>query len=309
MSLPGEMSRRRFLGVGAAVGFSAVVAACGGEPSGGSSPTEIVPDLEGALQIVKRFPPKGLVPGQVRLPVSLADSRGILGNDGTRTFPDSLAVTILDPSTGGIVTTAVATRHGDDLSVPYWPVVIDIDSPGIYSLRLDAAAKDSGGASRGNDVSFQVDAPDTVAMPVPGRALLAFDTPTISNPRGVSPICTRAEGPCPFHEVTLTEALARGVPVVYLVGTPAHCTSGTCAPALESLIAVASDIGDRAVFVHADIYADEAATTVAPAITALKMQFEPALFVTDARGTVATRLDVVFDADEIRGALATAGLR
>jgi len=308
MPVPGEMSRRRFLGVGAAVGLGAVVAACAGEPDGGASPTEIVPGIEGTLQIVKRFPPNGLVPGRVRLPLSLADARGILGNDGTRTLPDSLAVTIIDPSTGETVASANAKRHGDDLSVPYWPVVVDIDSPGIYSLRLDATGQDPGGTTQSNEVSFQVDAPDTVAMPVPGRALPPFDTPTIVNSRGVSPICTRAGGPCPFHGVTLSDALVRGIPVVYLVGTPAHCTTGTCAPALESLIAVASEIGERAVFVHADIYADEEATQVAPAVTALKMQFEPALFVTDARGTVATRLDVVFDTDEIRGALATVGL-
>lgn len=259
-------------------------------------------DVQGDLQIVKRFAPTGTVPGTVRLPVSLADTRGILGNDGSRQFPGTLTASAVDSTTGETVfADVVATRHGDDLSVPYWPIIAEVTKPGVYVLRLVEAPE--------SEVSFQVEDPDVVEMPVPGRALPPFETPTVDDSRGVTPICTRSEGTCPFHDVTLTEALAAGKPVVYLVGTPAHCTTGTCAPALEAMIGVASSIGERATFVHADIYADKNATQIAPAITALKMQFEPALFVTDSGGTVLTRLDVVFDADEIRGALATAGIR
>lgn len=307
------MSRRSFLGLGASFGVAALVAACGGGSDGtstgagnqtgtlgaGSPSTPI--DVEGDLQIVKRFAPTGTVPGTVRLPVSLADSTGILGNDGSHDFPASLTASTVDATTGKTVFSGVvAQRHGDDLSVPYWPIVAEVTTTGIYVLRIDEAP--------GAEVSFQVEDPAVIAMPVPGRALPPFDTPTLDDSRGVSPICTRSDGPCPFHDVTLTDALAAGKPVVYLVGTPAHCTTGTCAPALEALIDVATAFDGKATFVHADVYADEAATKIAPAVTALKMQFEPALFVTDANGIVTTRLDVVFDAEEIRAALATAGI-
>ena len=77
---------------------------------------------------------------------------------------------------------------------------------------------------------------------------------------------------------------------------------------VERVLAVADSVGERAAFVHADIYADDEATEIAPAVTSLKMEFEPALFVTDADGTIVQRLDAVFDADEIRAAFAAAGL-
>jgi hypothetical protein len=98
------------------------------------------------------------------------------------------------------------------------------------------------------------------------------------------------------------------VPVAYLVGTPAHCSTGTCAPALSGLIDVASRIVGSAVFIHAEIYADEAATVIAPAVQALSLSFEPVLFITDKNGKIVKRLDAVFDASEFSDALASVGV-
>ena len=117
---------------------------------------------------------------------------------------------------------------------------------------------------------------------------------------GVEPYCTLSPEPCPFHEVTLTEALASGKPVVYVVGTPAHCQTGTCAPGLQFAIAEQQRVGDAAVFVHADVYADDAATTVAPAVVALHVDYEPIVYLCDAKGVLVDRLDAVWDASELR---------
>jgi hypothetical protein len=97
-------------------------------------------------------------------------------------------------------------------------------------------------------------------------------------------------------------------PVAYLVGTPAHCSTGTCTPALNQLIGVARTVGDRATFVHAEVYSDKAATVVAPAVKAFAMTFEPTLFIVDANSKIIDRLDAVFDAQEISEALMRAGV-
>ena len=77
----------------------------------------------------------------------------------------------------------------------------------------------------------------------PADPLPPFDTPTIADARGVDPICTREPEPCPFHDITLTEALAAGKRVVYYVGTPAFCSDRlACAPALESIIEVQTGV-------------------------------------------------------------------
>lgn len=252
-------------------------------------------EVQGDLQLVKRFPTTGLVPGQVRLPVSLADSTGILGNDGARTFPSELAATVTDSQGATVASDIVAVRRGDGHSVPYWAFVVDVSTTGVFSLRLDDASS--------AEVAFQVDDPADVAAPVPGNVLPPFETPTFDDGRGVDPVCTRAGEPCPFHAVTLTEALAAKKPVAYLIGTPAYCKTGTCAPGLDDLISVAKDVGDGVVFVHTDIYTDSSASTVAPAVRAYKLDFEPVLYVAGADGVISTRLDAVFEEDEIKDAL------
>lgn len=297
------VTRRRFIGLAAGAGLGAVIASCGGS-SGGSSTVgtgSAVLDAEGDLQVVKRFPTTGLVPGQVRLPISLADATGILGNDGKRRFPDTLSASVTDAKSGTTVASGItAVRRGDAQSVPYWAFDVEIDSPGVFILRLDVAPE--------SDAAFQVEDPAVVQSPVPGRTLPPFDTPTFDDPRGVTPVCTRADEPCPFHAVTLSDALASGKPVAYLIGTPAYCKTGTCAPGLDDLITVAEKVGDSAVFVHADIYTDSTATTVAPAVRAYKLDFEPVLYVTRSDGTIDTRLDAVFEAAEIEAALSRVGV-
>lgn len=291
--LGSSMNRRDFLGVSATIALGGALAACGR----GSGAGPAISGASGDVQLVSRFPKDAFIPGRVRLPLSLADESGILGNDGKVTLPDTLTATVTDTSNGKVIASGiVASRHGSTLSVPYWPLEVNVDMPGIFTLTVEEAP--------GADAAFQVLERSRVAMPVEGDPLPPFDTPTIDDPRGVEPICTRPEGTCPFHSMTLTEALASGKPVAYLIGTPAYCTTGTCAPALEALMAVSRDRADSMVFVHADVYSDKSATTPAPAVRAYKLTYEPILYVTDARGTLVRRLDAVFDEDEIRASLA-----
>jgi hypothetical protein len=231
----------------------------------------------------------------VRLPVSLADSTGIFGNNRTPSLPNELLATVTDSNGATVADGIVAVRRGDSQSVPYWAFVVDISDTGVYSLRLDAAST--------AEVAFQVDDPADVAAPVPGNVLPPFDTPTFDNGRGVDPVCSRAGEPCPFHAITLTDALTANKPVAYLIGTPAFCKTGTCAPGLEDLITVSKEFGDTVGFVHADVYADPEGETIAPAVRAYKLDFEPVLYVTNSDSTIATRLDAVFEAAEIRDAL------
>jgi hypothetical protein len=138
-----------------------------------------------------------------------------------------------------------------------------------------------------------------VTVPYVGSRLPPFDTPTVDNHRGVEPYCTLTPKPCPLHDVTLTQALASGKPVGYMIGTPAHCQTGTCAPALEFLVKAHARLGDKIVLVHADVYADDAATTLAPAVASLGLEYEPVLYLCKADGIVRDRLDVIWDQGEL----------
>jgi hypothetical protein len=250
---------------------------------------------------VKRYPSTGLVAGTVRLPISLADKSGVLGTSGKVSLPQQLTARIIDAETGDVVHDAVvAQQHAENLSVPYWPFVFDVLEEGIYLLKLNIAPN--------TESSFQIEERSNVLTPLVGDQLPPFDTPTTDNNRGVDPICTSPDGACPFHSQTLTEALKSGKPVVYLIGTPAYCKTGTCAPALDALIDVAASLGDAVTFVHADVYKDKTATVAAPAVQAYKLAYEPVLYITDKNGKLINRLDAVFDAKELRDSLAAAGI-
>ncbi|HAP77770.1 MAG TPA: hypothetical protein DCR14_17030 [Acidimicrobiaceae bacterium] len=282
-----------------AAGSSAVLAACGSDSTASTTsspdanPTITgVPGTDGAeppagFGVVQRFPNVNLfTPGEVRLPISLTDGQSLL-TEG----PAQLSgwITTLD---GTRVADVVGVRRDEGISVPYWEIRVQLDRPLIYTLRFPG--------DDGFGATFEVWEPGDVFTPNTGEAMPPFDTPTVDDHRGVEPYCSLTPEPCPLHDVTLTEALASGKPVVYMVGTPAFCATGTCAPGLEFLVAEHATRGDAVVMVHADVYADDKGTEVAPAIEALRTSYEPIIYFMDATGTIVDRLDGVWDASELR---------
>ena len=294
-----EINRRRFiygsfsaLGIGSSLSF---LNACG---VAGISTSQSSPD---DIQLVQRFP-QILVPGEVRLPISLAQSSGIIRASGDFKFPESLTAKIFDLSNDAVITENVSVSlHGLEISLPYYPFRTKIEKPGNYSLVVEGGPVDG--------AAFSVLERDQVLVPKIGDDLPAFDTPTFDNARQVASICTRLPEPCSFHQITLTAALQRNMPIAYMIATPSHCSTGTCTPASEQLIKVGKSVGDRAIFIHTEVYADDAATTIAPAVKALNLNFEPTLLVADANGKIVDRLDAVFDEKEIFEALARAGVK
>lgn len=289
------ISRRQFIsGSLATIGFGgslSFLSSCGGSSTGAGSEL---------FQVVQRFP-QVLVPGSVRIPISLANQAGLLGKTSDVELPTELRAQLLNSETGEVVIADMAAmKHDANIDPPYWPFRVDIAATGIYSLVIEGGTPDGAGV--------QIVDPATVSIPLIGTPLPGFDTPTTSDSRGVNPLCTRNPEPCPLHDITLNEALQRGKPIAYLVGTPAHCQTGTCSPALDALLSMRELVGDRLTMLHTEIYTDDTATVVAPAVEALNMTYEPALFITDAKGVVVERLDAIFDAVEITEAFTTLGV-
>ena len=256
-----------------------------GSASGGfdGDSADLAPDT---FAVIQRFPQDVLAPGEVRVPFSLAGTDAQFVVDG----PSPLGAQLVDVDGAPLGERVEAVRR-DVAPAAYYAFRVPVADPGIYALVVD------GGPAEG--ASFQVSEPGAIGVPGPGDALPPFDTPTTDDARGLDPICTR-EPACPFHELTLTEALAAGRPVAYLVGTPAFCQTGSCTPALEAMVELADEYADRFEFVHAEVFTDLTATTIAPAVEAVGMTYEPAVFLTDADGTVVDRLDGLWDVTELR---------
>jgi hypothetical protein len=281
------LSRREAISLGVGAASAVALAACGGDDAA-STTTEPIP--VGKYAIAKRWPNTSLTPGNVRLAFSLVDptTASVLPEG-----PDTISGTLLD-DIGQEVQRFTSPRRGLGQGVPYWTVEAQLDVAGFYSLMLDDAPL--------QPAAFELFDPAQVAMPVPGRALPSFDTPTVDDARGVDPICTRLDGACPFHDLTVAEVLTSGKPAVVLVGTPAHCATGSCAPGLDFLIEVAPSYPDVQ-FVHAEVFADPEGTVIAPVIEAFELDYEPIVFVTDADGIVTERIDIVWDLADLRALL------
>ena len=293
-----QYSRRQFLIRGAGAGLSvalapSLLAACGG--SGGNTL-----DLN-IVSLVQRFPKEVLTPGRIRLPMSLGNAEGIVTTQSGVKIPESLRFVVSDLDGNALFEDDfVVQAHITDVPQPYWPLVVDLKEHGTYIISL--LGFDAAGAA------FQVKDASEVAIPTVGSPLPPIDTPTTQNARGITPICTRKPEPCPLHDVNLRDALTMGKPVVYLLGTPAYCQTGTCTPALDALLSAHKSFGDQAIFIHAEVYTDKTATVSAPAVTGHKMTFEPALFITDATGKLVERLDAIFDSSEVLDALRLNGI-
>jgi len=285
------IDRRSILRIAAAgmsgLALSRVLSACGGSPSstGPDGP------IDTTMSIVQRWVPDQLGPGFQRLPISLADDAGLLTRGPAELT--GRVISFLDDSVVADDLVAVRRSLGEG-TAPFWVFETAIDRPDIYALIVEGGPDDG--------ASLQVREAASLVVPRPGESLPGFDTPTFDDARGVEPLCSRLPQPCPFHDVTLNEALASGRRVVYLVGTPAHCQTGVCSPILDGTIPLGDEFTDT-VFVHADVYADKAGTAVAPAVDALSLTFEPVLFVVDTTGLITHRFEGVWHPDEVRAAL------
>jgi len=285
------ISRRDLIVAGAG---TLLLAACGGSGEGGAATTQAQQGTDDTLpdgfQLVQRFPSSPLfTPGPVRLPISIGDGQNLL-TSGPRLI-DGWIETAL----GDRIVELVAERRSDGIAVPYWEVRAELPEAAIYTLRMQG--------DDGYGATFELFEPAEVASPLTGSPLPPFLTPTVEDHRGVEPYCTLTPQPCPFHARTLTDALAAGTPLAYIVGTPAHCQTGTCAPGLELLVEAAARVGDRLAVVHADVYADDAATEVAPAVQALGIDYEPVIYLCDASGVIVDRLDAIWDRGELNSRL------
>lgn len=269
--------------------LSRVLTACGGSSGSSSS-------LTSSTNLVQRWVPDHLAPGVVRLPLSLANDGGLM-----TTGPDTLNAKILRYLDDTIVVDGLSAKRlslGEGTPA-FWVFTATLEAQDMYALIVEGGPPDG--------AALQISNPEFMTVPRLGQTLPSLETPTVDDSRGVEVICTRTPEPCPFHTVTLAQALAdaatTGKRVAFLVGTPAHCQTGVCAPVLDSLIEQSAEYPD-VIFVHADVYADQAATTVAPTVQELTLTFEPVLWITDSTGAITHRFEGVWHPSEVAAALA-----
>jgi hypothetical protein len=267
----------------------------GGEPAG----TATTAGGDPALVLGEAFDRNGLLVVGVaqRAPFLLfEESGGLVAIDDA---PAEITFTAT-PETGESVT-GVVSRRGDDVDRAYYPFVTTFPTPGIWSIEADLGD----GRTLRSEVNVNAD----VAVAQVGEPLPVAPSPTTTDPVGVTNLCTQ-DPPCPFHEVSLADAVTQGRPVAVLVSTPEFCQVGICGPVLDLLTEAAASRPDLTV-IHVEVYTEGTTGETGPAsplvVDTFQLTYEPVLFVADATGTVAARLDNIYDGPELAEALATAG--
>ena len=150
------------------------------------------------------------------------------------------------------------------------------------------------------------------------------DTPAVGDPApaSVSPVAadvpdlahiTTSPEPDPaLYNVSIHEAIAQEEPFVVGFSTPRYCTTGTCGPQLEQLSSLRERYGDRANFIHVEVYKDPhlfeegsrpGRDDVADAVEEWGLPTEPWTFVVDAEGIVRAKFEAFTPAAVIEDAL------
>jgi hypothetical protein len=160
-----------------------------------------------------------------------------------------------------------------------------------------------GEGERASTVRLAFEVTDDSASPRVGEKAVSVKSPTVADPAGVDPVCTRVPA-CSMHDVSIDAALAAARPLVVVFSTPQYCTSRTCGPAVDIVETAKAEVGDQAAFVHVEVWKDRNSIgkVPAPAFGAWGFQAEPWLYFVGSDGIVKDRWSGAIGADETQRA-------
>jgi len=190
---------------------------------------------------------------------------------------------------------------------------VDLDAPGFWGVSVTAELVGVGTVEgrtvfRVLEESEVIDVGDT-APPTPNIVREDVDAGRASPQSLDSRLRDPAERDraAVLHTTRVDASLAAGRPVLIAISTPVYCVSLVCGPLTEYLVDVAGRFGDRADFVHIEVYEDGEARRLNPAAaTWIQTESggnEPWVFLVDGTGTVIARWDNVIDPVELEAGL------
>lgn len=309
----------------AAVALALVLAACGGTGNGlqhdGASPPasasvpEFVAEAATYQIVVDR-------PGRLLLALLTMDRQWVsfgsaqvqftFIDDGTGTPPPGVTMPAATaqflpipgspPDTGQpMAITFPSDGHGlyaaDDVVFP---------EAGIWQLLATGELADGTAVA----ATTFVQALSEPTVPWVGDEAIASDNAVIGD-AGVpnSALDSRASGDSPIpdpelHQVSIADAMAAGRPALVVFSTPVYCVSQFCGPVTDVVAGLAAEYGDRADFIHVEIYRDFEADELNPAVLEWLVgpdgNFrEPWVYLIDGDGTIIGSWDTMVTRDEI----------
>ena len=187
---------------------------------------------------------------------------------------------------------------------------VTFDRPGVW--QVDTTIDVPGSGAQTLNSQFQV--AKTTSLPAPGDEAPRTENLTMDS-KGVptSAIDSRAlDGaavPDPdLHQTTIADAIAAHRPVVLILATPSYCQSQFCGPEVDGVEALAKQYGDKAVFIHIEIWRNFNKSVINQAAADWLLRnndlTEPWLYLIGADGVIADLWGPLFDQAEVAKELA-----
>jgi hypothetical protein len=313
--VPLTLSRSRLAAVLAAF----VLAACTGGSDGGDDAAPSRPSEADIVAQVASFdlavgPPRRLIVG-----VQTGDRRFIAY--GTVAFRFAYLGTRQSAQPGAFgppVTATFLPIPGTQLPspVPSEPRAVNpSEARGVYAAeagferagfwQVEVTAR-VGGEERKAVAAFAVN--EKHAVPAPGEPALPTENHLLGStdaaPAAIDSRAATGEVPDPaLHRSTIAAALAAKRPAVVVFATPVYCQSQFCGPVTDMVDELAGRYGDRASFIHVEIWRDFQSQTINKAAADWLFRDnnlnEPWVFFIDAAGRIGARFDNVATAGEL----------
>jgi hypothetical protein len=301
------ISRRQLLRLagagGSALGLAALLAACGGDDPPESAPAGSLKALQADARQLS------LLGAQSQLQVGAGlYTFGLATDDNKLVAGGAPQVWTAKNETGRALGPFPArwfelsayeqTRDKSPRSplTGFYGAQVELPEPGNWMVAAGLDLDGTRAIGRGG-VPVAAEVPAAV-----GSKAKPLATPVATSAAGRRKICTR-DPACPLHEISLDDALRAGRPTVVNFGTPLLCTSQICGPVVDEQMVVADKLGDKASFIHIEIYPDRKADKPVRALTAYGFRTEPWLLVVDRDGTIRARFEGPVTAAQIEAAL------
>ena len=313
----------------AALMLALFVFACGGGDATGPEPTEAAPEptvapAEAESELAE--PPRNWtvvsddIGAELATPdIAIGDRRWavvLYDDSGTVKFPVILTESYFYPEgfegsapREGPIQEVKARYHAFPLGTRgIYVTQLEFDRAGDWSVEASVPSPD--GSPRLVEVRFPVfEQTESVDL---GQRPPASMNRTVDDVESIAELTTGSQHDPELYSLTVAEALGESRPFVVVFASPAFCTNAVCGPQVEVASSLREKYGDRATFIHVDLYdnpheikGDLSLAVVSPLLEEWGLVSQEWTFVMDADGTVAARFENFVPEGELEAALQT----
>ena len=180
------------------------------------------------------------------------------------------------------------------------------DRPGDWQLEVRLPQPDGGMVT----TAFAFPVAEQTRAPSVGDDAPRSESRTADDVESLAELTTGSQPDAALYRTSIVQALDAGRPFVVVFASPAFCTNALCGPQVEVLSGLAAIYGDRADFIHVDLYEnpheikgdlDRAVRT--PLLLEWGLETDEWTFLVDAQGRVAARFEAFATRAELEAAV------